>query len=179
MKTGHQSRRGRRRGYSLIEMIVVVGAVTIVLSLCGLVLHALMRMDRSGRREFDDATTISRLARQFRDDVRSASSADSRPGKEKGPLLEIKLSDKRNLTYEVQGTRLIRTGIGADGKVENREGYRVDRLGPLTFEAKGPWVRMNLARASSNPAVIPHPPILVEARLNKDQGPGANGGDSP
>ena len=168
MKTRVQYRKTRRRGYSLIEMVVVVGAVTIVLSMCGLVLHALMRLDRSGRRGFDDAATIGRLAQQFRRDVRSASSAKTNVTKDAKSQIDMKLHDKQTVTYAWEGIKLIRTEKQEDGKILNREGYRVDRIGPVGFEKEGSWVRLKFNRTSENGAALPKPPIQVEARLGKD-----------
>ena len=168
MRTRVQHRKTRRRGYSLIEMVVVVGAVTIVLSMCGLTLHALMRLDRSGRRGFDDASTVARLARQFRKDVRSASAAKTNAADDEKSRLDMNIHDKQTVTYALEGIKLIRTEKQADGKVLNREGYRVDRIGPVGFEMKGSWVRLKLERMSANGAALPKPPIAVEARLGKD-----------
>ncbi len=168
MKPLVQYRKTSRRGYSLIEMVVVVGAVTIVLSMCGLVLHAIMRLDRSGRRGFDDAATVGRLARQFRRDVRSASSAKTSAAKDTKSQLDLKFHDKQTVTYALEGIKLIRTEKQEDGKILNREGFRVDRIGPLRFETEGTWVRLKLKRTSENGAMLPKPPIQVEARLGKD-----------
>ncbi len=168
MKTVLQYRKSRRRGYSLIEMVVVVGAVTTVLSMCGLVLHAIMRLDRSGRRGFDDAATVGRLAQQFRQDVRSASSAEASAASDTKLQLNMKFPDKQTVTYALDGIKLIRTEKQEDGKVLDREGYRVDRIGPVGFETKGSWVRLKLSRASENGTALPKPPIQVEAKLGKD-----------
>ena len=160
--------RSNRRGYSLIEMVVVVGAVTIILSLCGLVLHGMLRLDRTGRGALDDAATIGRLARQFREDVREATTAEVTKAKDKPPGLKVVATDK-TIVYQIEGIRLLRIESTLEGKPRRREGFRIDRLGPVTFEVGPPIVNMTLLRTPNSQGNLPRPAIRVVAELGKDR----------
>jgi prepilin-type N-terminal cleavage/methylation domain-containing protein len=61
-----------RRGYTLIEMLVVITVSTVLLSVAVGVLHVLSRAERSGREHGNRATIVARLADQFRSDVHAA-----------------------------------------------------------------------------------------------------------
>ena len=62
----------RRRGYSLIEMLVAMTLVATTLSTIGLVLHSLHRAERRLRDDVDFERTVNRLATQLRTDAHNA-----------------------------------------------------------------------------------------------------------
>ena len=62
----------RRRAFTLIEMIAVISATTVLFGIATALLIALMQVDRSWREEVRAHATITRLADQFRRDVRAA-----------------------------------------------------------------------------------------------------------
>lgn len=161
-------RRDRRRGASLIELMLVIGGVTIVLGLCAGLLHALLRLDRSGRSAIHDTATVARLARRFRQDARAADAAKPREGKEVPAALEFTTADGPNVTYRVEGKRLLREE--AAGKtVQRRESYAVDRLGPVAFGVDAARVRLVLSRRPTRPDAPGRPAVRVEATLGKDK----------
>ena len=55
-------------GFTLIETVLVVGAISVILGLCGGLLHVMLRLDRAGRAHLVETATVGRLARQFRQD---------------------------------------------------------------------------------------------------------------
>jgi hypothetical protein len=157
---------------SLIETVVVVGCLTMILSLCGLFLHALLRLDRAGRSALAESSSVSRLARQFRQDVREAASA--RPAGDRGeagaPEIAITLADGATVRYSNEADRVIRTET-AGGKTRRREGYEFRSLGPASFAVDGPTARLSLARRadpSGNEAA--RPGYRFEARVGKHTG---------
>jgi prepilin-type N-terminal cleavage/methylation domain-containing protein len=58
-----------RRGYSLVEMTVVMTVGAILLGIAVTLLGALLQADRSGRAHIERNTTLGRLADRFRRDV--------------------------------------------------------------------------------------------------------------
>ena len=66
----------RRRGKTLIEMLVVIVAMSAVLSTAGQMLYRLSRSERMVRDASAIARAEMRLARTFRSDARAASSAE-------------------------------------------------------------------------------------------------------
>ena len=67
--------RRARRGFTLFEMVLVISSVAAMLALAGGLLHLLLRLDRAGRLQINDASMMARLSRQFRDDVHGAAKA--------------------------------------------------------------------------------------------------------
>ena len=109
-----------------------------------------------------DSGNVARLARQFREDVRASSTA-----KAAAAGLELTSGDGPAIAYRVEGSGLIREETLA-GAVRRREGYTMDRLGPLDFEVKGSRVRLLLARRSARASRWHGPPSTstrVSARI--------------
>jgi hypothetical protein len=150
----------------LIEMVLVIGAATIVMGLCASVLSGLFRIQRSGQAGVVDATALARLARQFRQDVRAADAA--KPG---AGTLELTGQGAASVVYRVEGRRLLREARRG-GEVRAREAYAADRLGPVAFGADGARVWAVLGRRPGEPRALARPPVRVEARLGKDRGLG-------
>ncbi len=61
-----------RRGYTLIEMIVVMTVGAVIVGISVGMLHALMRTEQTGRDRVPQARILARLAEQFRSDVGAA-----------------------------------------------------------------------------------------------------------
>ena len=75
-----------RRGYTLIEMIVVMTAGTVLMGIAVTLLCALLRAEGTGRALVERSASLGRLADQFRRDVHAADQAAKGiwrlPGKE-------------------------------------------------------------------------------------------------
>ncbi|HEV3082787.1 MAG TPA: type II secretion system protein [Gemmataceae bacterium] len=67
--------RGRRRGFSLLEMLVVIVALGILIGLLATTLLGIVRVEGGSRAALDRLSIYSRLADQFRDDVAQAEAA--------------------------------------------------------------------------------------------------------
>jgi hypothetical protein len=158
-------RRGSRGGYSLIEVVLVVGAVSIVIGLCGTLLHGLLRLDRAGRSFVSDTSVMARLAHQFRDDVRSAGAVKSTAT---GAAIELTLADDMVVQYQVEGGRLLRLERRKETE-KRRESYAVERLGPVAFVASGRTVGLILGRHPSGARGPDRPEVRIVARLGKDR----------
>lgn len=154
-------RRPRRRGASLIELMVIVGSVSVVLGLCAVLIHGLLKLDRSGRAAVDDTTTLARLARRFRQDVRAAAKATPDT-----PTKLVLTGGDGTISYHIDGSRLLREDRNGE-TLRGREGYNVGRLGPVSFDAADGLVRLRLARSSG--AGLARPPVGVDAILGKDR----------
>lgn len=160
--TANALRRPRRRGASLIELMVIMSSLSVVLGLCAVLLHGLLKLDRSGRAAVDDTTTLARLARRFRQDVRAAEKA--RP--ETPTKLVLTGDDGGSVTYHLVGARLLREDRRGE-TLRAREGYNLGRLGPLSFDAADGLVRLRLARSGGTG--LARPPVGVDAVLGKDR----------
>ena len=158
-----------RRGYSLIEMVLIVGAVAIIIGLCASVLSGLFRIERSGRAALADSTTLARFARQFRSDARASKSARPSDPKTGDARLELTAADGRVVVYRVEQRRLIREERRGDRSLRT-ESYAAERLGPVSFGVEGRRVWAVLARKSSAAPALSRPATRVEAGLGKDEG---------
>jgi prepilin-type N-terminal cleavage/methylation domain-containing protein len=155
-----------RRGFTLVEMLLVVTAVTGILAACAMLLHSLLRLESAERAHLADASTVSRIARQFREDVRTSETADPIPGANQAPKLVLSGSDASVVTYQVDGERLVRTETNQN-KLLRRELYPLARLGPIGFEEDRGFLRLVLLRKPAEPGSQMRPRARIEARLGK------------
>ena len=61
-----------RRGFTLIEMVVVMTAVAAILAATVVLMHFVLQMDTEVRQRTHTVATVGRLAEQFRRDVHQA-----------------------------------------------------------------------------------------------------------
>jgi hypothetical protein len=121
-----------RRGVTIIETIVLMTGVAAMLGLAVILLQLLMRLDGDSRTRFDAATSLARLARQFRDDVHTTGSVRLiEPSAPRAPVLRIEPAPGRTIEYQVRGDdRVLRVekNKGADVR---RESFLVPRSGSI------------------------------------------------
>ena len=158
--------RTKRRGFTLVEIILVVAGASMIAATCGMLLHVLLRLDTVGRSHLNDASTVARLARQFREDVRTAGKADRTPEANQAPRLTLTTSGAPTVIYQVENDRLLRLETLGD-KVVRRESYSMARLGPVAFESDGGFVRLVLLRKPDEPGTAIRPRTRIDARLGK------------
>ena len=86
-----------RRGFTLVELLVVIGGVAVTLGMCVALIQSLLRLDRGARLHLAETSAVGRIGHQFRQDVRAASRA-----KEDASRLELALAapDERIVEYE-------------------------------------------------------------------------------
>jgi hypothetical protein len=157
----------KRKAFTLIEMLLVITSVSLVLGLCASVLAGLFRVERGARSAMLDATTVGRLARQFRADVRSAAAA--RRGELEPSRLELTGIDGSSVVYRLEGARLFRERL-RQAELHGRESYSIERLGPVRFKIEGGLIAVELLRRSDVAPALARPEIRIEATLGKDYG---------
>lgn len=147
--------KGRRRGFTLIEMIAAFTAGVVALGLSITLIQSLMRLDQSGRARLSEGAMLGQLARTFRDDVHAARSVQL------GERLELRMSADEVITYGPDAGRLVRTRR-VEGDVEHVESYRPPARSSPRFqqeEAMGrPFVILSFEPSS----------FRVEAALGRD-----------
>jgi type II secretory pathway pseudopilin PulG len=74
------SESSRRRGYSLIECLVLITVMSLLIGLSAGTIQLLLKLDRAGRTASEEAVALARLARDFRDDAHEAAPVDP-PGR--------------------------------------------------------------------------------------------------
>ena len=158
----------RRRGFSLVELLVVMTGVAAALGLCIGLIHMLTRLDRASRAHLAETSALARLADQFRADVR-ASDADQ--------FKTLEKSSVEGLDLALGGDRAVRDNARAGGverierrgdAVERRETYRLPGKGAPRLEVRceegDVWARLLLTAAPG-----PSRGVSIEALLGKDR----------
>ena len=110
-----------RRGYSLIEMIVVMTIATVIVGLSAAILHLLLRTERNGRQQMHRSAALARLADQFRSDVHAAAHQPV-PDDANPSCWTFELKAGRNVQYRAQAGQIERVET-LGGKIERRESY--------------------------------------------------------
>ncbi len=88
-----------RRGFTLIEVIVVITAVAVILAASVLLMHFVLQMDTEVRQRTRTVAALGRLAEQFRRDVHQARSE---------PLIA---ADHRAVEIRLPGGRVVKWRI--------------------------------------------------------------------
>ena len=161
-------RLSSRHGFSLIEMVLIIGAVSIIIGLCATVLSGLFRIERSGRASMADATTLARFARQFRQDARGSTAVKRAEGKAGAATFEMSGPEGASVVYRVEKGQLVREERRGDRAVRG-ESFAAERLGPVSFGVEGRRVWAVLSRKSGRQTAPAKPEARIEARLGKDQ----------
>ena len=109
-----------RTGKSLIEMIVVIAGISVVIATAGQLLHRVAQSERQIRNAAAVGRAQLRLARIFRQDVRSADSVEPFAG-EFGEGMRL-LLDGSTVEYDFRDGVVVRT---VTGEPASHEGYRL------------------------------------------------------
>ncbi|MFO0908233.1 MAG: hypothetical protein U0794_07715 [Isosphaeraceae bacterium] len=165
MRRPCRSRTHRSRsGFTLIELVILIGCTTIILSTCGVFLHLLLKIDHSGRDVQRDTLAVSRLARQFRSDVRGATKAEA-PGPTR---LELSGNSGGRVIYEIDKLRITRTESRAKG-AERHEAYVLRRYVTPRFEVgTDQRVSLVLPRSPGSASTLASLGIRIETTLGRD-----------
>ncbi len=116
------------RGFTLIEMVVVITVGSAVMGMAATTLALLMRAEGEGAESASVSVATSRLARSFRDDVRDAEGAVvDAPRK-----IRLTQDDARSIQYEADHALLRRTVRQGDS-VTHRDEFHLLH-GEVRFE---------------------------------------------
>lgn len=99
------SKRSRRSGYSLIECIVFLTAVSIILGLSATLIHNLLKLDRTDRQRADAAEMVASLGQTLRNDAHASTKAVEVTAAK----ISLAFDDGRAVVYQVEPTRIVRT----------------------------------------------------------------------
>jgi prepilin-type N-terminal cleavage/methylation domain-containing protein len=155
-----------RRGYSLIEMLVVITVMSMMVVMGTLTMALLMRSERTGGDALVAAQAGHRLARQFRKDVHAADDATldtSNPGH---PVLNLIANGRAKVSWSRVEEGLRRRVDASPAQIET---YRVPAhdvsivLEPLQADSR----TRRLIRITTTPETHsrPHPPDVWPIRV--------------
>jgi prepilin-type N-terminal cleavage/methylation domain-containing protein len=180
----------RRRGFTLIEMLVVIVVSTALAGCAVLLLYALRTNHDVGRKHLEYCRTINRLAEQFRADVHSMQKTAAQDKETGIDLLPAKSGDGSNITairYEFLEDRIDRSQLRGDELV-SLESYM---LGPdkrcslnTVAERGATFVGIEILPDDQAENLLRAMPQRIEAELGRDarlshRGPGHTGEGKP
>ena len=195
MKSGpriSRCHRSARKGISLVELLIVMSAATVILTISAALVHRIMHAHAKARAFINVERISLRLANAFRSDVHQAISATtSDAAQDERAFLRLELPGGQQLEYRREGGTILR--ILFDGeRTASREAFafpagielasRKDGSGLIVLSITSSPGEMPSADGASQPNSYAVPVNLhVEAALNRDQrftaaAPGQRGG---
>jgi type II secretory pathway component PulJ len=156
------NRASRRAGKSLIEMLMLMGILSVIISTVAMMLVALMKTDRQIRRDLEQQTSLARLADKFRADAHAAKSC------EVGAACDLKVPDGRVIRYAAQERQIARE-VRRGNAVEHHDAFLLPANARVEFAlpsgASGRLVHLEIVavRASDHAYQTPIRPTLIEA----------------
>ena len=157
-------RSRKKRGVSLVELLVVMSAATVILTMSTTLIHRLMRTQSRARLVADGERSSLRLSESFRNDVhRARSSRIDQTNLPDDVLVRLQLTDGTSVEYGQENAKILRVARES-GKVVAREEFAF----PASIEAtlKRPddqsLVLTVTARAERASPVDGHPPMPAE-----------------
>lgn len=117
----------RRRGISLVELIVVMSGCAVLLSLSAAFLQRVMLAQVRSRADADLQRTLLRLDQMVRSDIHSATAAELDAAMlDKDALLRLELPDATAIEYRRQESSLLRVQL-AGSEIKSREIFAFPR----------------------------------------------------
>ncbi len=162
--------RSRHRGFSLIELMVVVTVVTVLLGLCAGMIHLLLKLDHAGRYSSELAADLTRLAHDFRLDAHEATPLD--PTSSPLDSLKLPLGGGRTVEYQVRPGDIVRT-LREGGKVRHHDLYRRPARSTVHFEVaregSRPFATLRIDRPPNGIDDSVYDDFRIVGELGKDQ----------
>ena len=173
--TARFHRARRRRGITIIETIVLMTAVAAMLGLCVLMLQLLMRLSVDSRARLDGATSLDRLARQFRRDVHEAGAARQleRPAAKLAGL-RLEPGPRHAVEYQLMENGKIARVETRDENLVRREIYDIPHGGSgrarlaLTEHDGKRFAELRVDRQASRKGSDPERPYEILALVGKN-----------
>lgn len=166
--------RTPRRGYALIELLVVLTVASVMLTLCAGMVHLLLKLDRSGRSASETATDLARLARDFRADAHAAGpiAPPVAPPVGSADRLALTLDSGKTVEYQVRPLDVLRTLREGD-KVRRYETYRRPSRSSVAIEVRAegtkPFASLVVDRPADGRDNSLYRDYRIEAELGKDR----------
>ena len=150
----------RRRGISLVELVVVMSGCAVLLSLSATFLQRVMQAQVRSRADADLQRTLLRLDQSVRNDVHAAVAAETDPTKlMAGAVLRLELPDSATIEYRRQEAGLQRV-LFAGEEIRSRETFSFPR--EIEPEITRPQPRLIvLSIAADDELLVDVPPVHV------------------
>jgi prepilin-type N-terminal cleavage/methylation domain-containing protein len=130
-----------RRGFSLIEILVVIAGASVVFTVLAVSLYTLSRAQSAVQDESHTAAALHAFAQQLREDAHAAAEAGLTEANEAGdatPALMLRFDDASGIVYDFPGEpSAIRRRVMRDETTATRESYVLPRGARVAWELAG------------------------------------------
>jgi prepilin-type N-terminal cleavage/methylation domain-containing protein len=160
----------RRRGFTLIEMLVVISIGSTLAGIAVFMLYALLHSHNTGRDHLEYCRNLNRLEGQFRRDVHAA---QEMPAVDKEGNFELKPAapDAVTIRYQCLADRIERSET-RDDKIVRRESYVLwpDAEPTIQIESEpdATYARINISPKPQAAKQYYNPPVRIEALFGRD-----------
>ena len=168
-------RRARpRRGFSLIEVLVVITVSSALVAAAVGLIHTMLRLQRGDQEQVRAEWALAGLAERFRDDVHAATALRpiaTPPGQPSRPAWLLPLTSRREVEYRAEEGHLLR--LEREGtKLVHREAFWLPRPAVVSIEAAAAGtaklVRLQIAVPPAVAPDSPWRPVQIDAALALD-----------
>lgn len=121
--------RKRHEGFTLIELVMVISAAALVMSMTAILLSSMMRQQSASTKQLAYANSLTRMTGMFRTDVASAAEANLSDG---GATLAG--PNGRELTWAHEGEFIVRTLV--QGASTRQEFFEVPPHHTVRFQSR-------------------------------------------
>ena len=139
----------KRRGFSLLELMVVVALLGVVMAIGGQVLTALFRLQRQSLADIDQRRTLSALALRLREDAHAASESRLVDATK----LQLVGGGGQVIEYAIEGSQIDCRVLQGD-QIVRRESFRLPRTSVLNLEIDSGSANGRLVRVVVQPSGI-------------------------
>jgi prepilin-type N-terminal cleavage/methylation domain-containing protein len=161
----------KRRGFTLVELLVVISVLAIILPMAGGTVFFLLRAQSRSAEALRDSMAITQLSHTFRSDVHAARAARTPPDAA-GCVLE--LDDSHSIAYHAEPSGFVSRIVRRAEVIERREQFRIGAARPtFALSEAGREVAVTIApgtRSSSpaNDATTPRSGIRIAAIVGRN-----------
>jgi hypothetical protein len=172
-RAGTRGTRICRRGFSIIETMVMMTGVATILGICAVTIQLLLRLNSEGQARLNAAGALERLASQFRADVHACEVGKLSTAKAGDAASTLQLDTQRTVivTYEARDGRVNRQESDS-GQTIRRESYTLGPGRSVHFERRqdGPrWLAaMVVSHRTGKDRLDASAPMEVLALEGKD-----------
>ncbi len=153
------------RGFTLVEMVAVIGVGSVLLVLATGVVQRAMKLDSQWRSHADVTRAFTRLSHDLRRDAHEANSATVTPE----PLeMQFSLPDGKTVRYTFAATEIVRV-LESPGQQAQREYYRksADYQAAVTTLSSPDRIDVQVTRAVKIVGEPPRTVMHVEAQVGR------------
>jgi len=174
--------RRKRRGVSLIELLIVISIGTVIIGLCVTTMHLLLRVERDQARSLRSAMVLSRVRQLFAEDVHGGVTAEIGAGDGDSRHLQVETNGAERVVYSADEHILRREEFDGE-RLKHRDDFHFPPGAAFHFEQEqGPQiVRLNIEIAAAVPDEFsdltrgktgkgpPPRTVSIEALLDRDR----------